>query len=62
MNDLCASLYDVASAFSSFYNAYHILSEQDKSLQSAHLTLLKMVLKFIEEGCYVLGIEVPEKM
>ena len=62
LNDLCASLYDVASAFSSFYNAYHILSEQDKSLQSAHLTLLKMVLKFIEEGCYVLGIEVPEKM
>lgn len=62
LNDLCASLYDVASAFSSLYNACHILSEQDKKLQSAHLTLLKMVLKFIEEGCFILGIEVPEKM
>lgn len=62
LNDLCASLYDVASAFSSLYNACHILSEQDKKLQSAHLTLLKMVLKFIEEGCFILGIEIPEKM
>ena len=62
LNDLCASLYDVASAFSSLYNACHILSEQDKNLQSAHLTLIKLVLKFIEDGCYILGIEVPEKM
>ena len=62
LNDLCGSLYDLASAFSSFYNSCHILSEQDKSLQSAHLTLLKIVLKFIEEACDILAIEVPDKM
>ncbi len=62
LNSLCAALFNTASAFSSFYNSCHILSEEDEKKKSAHLTLLKLVLSSLEEGCEILGIEVPEKM
>ena len=62
LNSLCAALFNVASEFSSFYNSCHILSEQDEAVRSAHLTLLKLVLEFLTEGCDIIGIEIPEKM
>ena len=62
LNSLTTALYDVASEFSSFYNSCHILSEPDKKVFNAHLTLLTIVLSNLEEACDVLGIEIPEKM
>lgn len=62
LNSLTAALYDAASEFSSFYNSCHILSESDINLKNAHLTLLKITLKALTDGCQILAIEIPEKM
>lgn len=62
LNSICASLYDAASEFASFYNSCHILSEADQTKRSAHLTLLKLTLEALTRGAYILGIEIPQKM
>ena len=62
LNTLCAELYNVASAYSNFYNNIKILTEKDDEKRNTYLTLSNMVFKALERGLYVLGIEVPEYM
>lgn len=62
LNTLCAELYNVASAYSNFYNNIKILTEKDDEKRNTYLTLSNMVFKALEKGLYVLGIEVPEYM
>ena len=62
LNALCNNLYNLASAFSTFYNNIKILSEQDEKKRISYLTLSKLVLDILSQGLYVLAIDIPERM
>ncbi len=62
LNNLCNSLYELASAFSTFYNNHNVVGEKDKSKQSNYLALLTLIKKKMLQALGVLAIEVPEKM
>ncbi len=54
-------LTDLASAFNSFYGNTKILNEENKYI-SYHLDLVKAFYQTMENGLWLLGIEVPKKM
>lgn len=62
LNALCGSVYELASAFSTFYNNVKVVSEQDKEKQTGYVGLLNLVKKKMEQALNVLAIEIPEKM
>ena len=62
LNNLALATYDVASAFSTFYNNHKILTETNKEKKASFVTLLKIVRKALVQALGVLAIEVPEKM
>jgi len=59
---LAEHVYALAQAFSSFYASAPILPEPDASLRASRLTLATTVLKQLELGLDLLGIETPERM
>lgn len=60
---LCTYLYDVASAFMSFYEACPILKEgTDQKVRESRLALSALVSRTLEQGLSLLGIETLEKM
>lgn len=62
MNSLCASSFDLASSFSSFYNNHKILTEKDENKRRSYLALITLVKNVLTQALYVLGIDSPEKM
>jgi arginyl-tRNA synthetase len=52
----------LAQTFSSYYNQFHILSEQNKALLQSRLALCAVTLRTLELSLSLLGIEVPERM
>ncbi len=62
LNALCLSAYDLASAFSTFYNNHHVLGEDNEEKRKSYLSLLLLVKKVLVQALNVLAIEVPEKM
>lgn len=62
LNNLCLATYDLASSFSTFYNNYKILTEQNVERKKSMIALLKLVKKALLQALNVLAIEVPEKM
>ena len=62
LNNLALATYDVASAFSTFYNNHKILTETNKEKKASFVNLLKIVRKALVQALGVLAIEVPEKM
>lgn len=62
LNALCLASYDLAAAFSTFYNNHHIVNESDKTKQASYIALLMLVKKELSQALNVLGIELPEKM
>ena len=62
LNTLCAELYNVASAYSNFYNNIKILTESDEDKKRSYLMLSKLTLNALTIGLNVLGIDVPEYM
>lgn len=58
---LARYLVDLAQNFSSFYNNFHIITE-DKEMQDARLYITYIVKTILEKGLNLLGIQVPEKM
>lgn len=62
LNYLCDAVYNVASAFSLFYNNTKILTEKDEKLRSSYLSLCKLVYKSISLALNVLAIDIPVKM
>lgn len=62
LNALCSSLYDLASAFSTFYNNYNVVGEKDENRQNSYISLLKLVRKKMLQALNVLAINVPKKM
>ncbi len=60
---LCTYLYDVASAFMSFYEACPILKDGiEEDVRDSRLELAALVAKTLEQGLSLLGIETLEKM
>lgn len=62
LNAICTSLFDLCSAFSTFYNNVKILSEPDDKKRNNYLSVCYLVLKAIEFGANVIGFEIPDKM
>jgi arginyl-tRNA synthetase len=54
--------FNLAQVFSSYYNTFHIMSEQDAAKRGSRLALAEVVLKEIELCLELLGIATPERM
>ena len=55
-------VYDLVREFNSFYQQVTILGETDMEKRFLRVSLSKKVGEVIEDGCKLLGIEVPERM
>lgn len=62
LNVLCLATFDLASAFSTFYNNHKILTEMDSSKKESMLALCVLVKKCLEKALWTLGIDSVEKM
>lgn len=59
---LCDFSYNLSQAFSRFYNACHIMAEEDSSKQQGWLGLTELALKQQELILDLLAIEIPDRM
>ena len=59
---LCEHVYSLAQAFSALYAAHPIANETDAALRASRLGLCEAVLRQLEAGLGILGIEAPERM
>ncbi len=62
LNSLCQATFDLASAFSTFYNNHHILNEKNLDKKKSYISLCHLVKNSLEQALWVLGIESVEKM
>ena len=62
LSALCLATYDLASAFSTFYNNHNVSNEKDENVKKSFVALLLLVRKKLMQALDVLAIEVPEKM
>ena len=62
LSTLCSSTFDLASAFSTFYNNHHILNEKDLIKKKAYIAICELVKKCLTQALYVLAIDIPERM
>ncbi|MBB1269630.1 arginine--tRNA ligase [Shewanella sp. SR44-3] len=61
-NMLCNYLYELAGAFSSFYEACPVLAADTPAQQSSRLLLAKLTANTLNKGLSLLGIETLERM
>ena len=61
-NVLAEYAYEVANDFNRFYEACHILSEEDAARQASWLALVDLTLRVLRLLLHTLGIEAPERM
>ncbi|MEO1129590.1 MAG: arginine--tRNA ligase, partial [Planctomycetota bacterium] len=59
---LCAYLYDLATAFSSFFSACPVLRADDDATRLARLRLTRLTGRVLEDGLRTLGITPLERM
>lgn len=59
---LCTYLFDLAQAFTSFYEQCPVLIAETPEMRDSRLRLSSIVLEVLEAGLGVLGIRVPERM
>ncbi len=59
---LCAHLYDVATAFSTFYERCPVLQAPDATQRTSRLWLCELTARTLACGLGLLGIEVLERM
>lgn len=59
---LCGYLYDLASAFSAFFDQCPVLGAQDAATRDARLKLCDLARRVLEDGLGVLGLPTVEKM
>jgi len=59
---LCQYLYDLAGAFSSFYDACPVLQAEDDPTRRARLRLCNLTARVLADGLSVLGIPTVERM
>ena len=60
--ELCTYLYELAGAFSSFYEACPILNQENKALQLSRLKLAGLTSRVLELGLSLLGIKTLKRM
>jgi arginyl-tRNA synthetase len=61
-NRIADFAFNLAQTFSSYYSAFHMLSEPDVARRSSRLALAELVLKELELCLELLGISVPDRM
>lgn len=61
-NRIADFAFNLAQVFSTYYNAFHILSEKDAAKRASRLALAELVLKELELCLDLLGIQTPERM
>lgn len=59
---LCGYLFELAGAFSSFYEACPILNSEDTALQQSRLKLAALTARILQQSLGLLGIPTLEKM
>ena len=59
---LCAYLFSLAQAFTSFYEASPILKESDEQVRAGRLALAQLTERVLVEGLDALGVNAPEQM
>lgn len=59
---ICKYAFTLTKAFSSFYNAVHILNEEDESKKMIRLQLVDLFAKTLQETFLLLWIDMPDKM
>jgi arginyl-tRNA synthetase len=59
---LCAYLFDLAQAFSAFYENCPVLGAPDDATRGSRLALSRATLDVLESGLGLLGIDAPERM
>ncbi|WP_417760934.1 arginine--tRNA ligase [Shewanella sp.] len=59
---LCAYLYELAGAFSSFYEACPVLAADNEAARDSRLLLSQLTAKTLKQGLGLLGIETLERM
>jgi arginyl-tRNA synthetase len=59
---LCSYLYDVASAFSSFYGDCPVLKAETPALRASRIALSDLTGRVLVQGMSLLGIDAPERM
>jgi arginyl-tRNA synthetase len=59
---LCGYLFDLAQAFSAFYEGCPVLNAPDEATRGSRLALSRATLDVLETGLGLLGIEAPERM
>ena len=62
LSPLCLATYNLASAFSAFYNNYSVINESNLEKKQAYISLLNLVKNKLSQALRILAIEVPEKM
>ena len=62
LNLICSSTFDLAKAFSTYYNNHKILTEKDAEKRKSMLAICLLVKKALSNALDVLGIDVVEKM
>jgi arginyl-tRNA synthetase len=61
-NRIADFAFNLAQVFSTYYNAFHILSEKDEAKRASRLALAELVLKELELCLDLLGIATPDRM
>lgn len=61
-NIITGYLWDLASAFSSFFDKCSVMKAETKELQQSRLALCDLTARVLKQGLYLLGIETNEKM
>ena len=59
---LASFLFDVASAFTSFYEACPVLKATDAQVRDSRLALCALALRVLVTGLGLLGVPVPDRM
>lgn len=59
---VAAYVYNLATAFHSFYHAVPVLQAENKSIKTARLHLVAAAKQVLANGLYLLGITAPEMM
>jgi arginyl-tRNA synthetase len=59
---LCSYLYELASAFSSFYQECPVLKAESPELRASRLALTELTRRVLVQGMSLLGIDAPERM
>jgi arginyl-tRNA synthetase len=59
---LCTYLFDLAQAFTSFYEACPVLKEGFENTRESRLALCDLTARVLQQGLALLGIDAPERM